>query len=61
MDDPTSTYENAVVAVHRNQELIEQLEHEPPSPKRDAAITRLRDIQAQAILRLGDIGPTTLS
>lgn len=61
MGSDLSRYEVAVAAVQRNQELIEQLEGEPPSPKRDAALARLRELQVQAINRLGEIGPTALS
>jgi hypothetical protein len=61
VDDPATTYEAVVAAVQRNKEIIEELEREPPSPKRDAALARLRELQAQAINRLGELGPTALS
>jgi len=61
VDSDLSRYEVAVAAVRRNQELIERLEGEPPSPKRDAALALLRELQVQAINRLGEIGPTALS
>lgn len=61
MDSAERRYEVAVAAVERNRELIDRLEREPPSAKRDAALSRLRELQVQAINRLGEIGPTALS
>lgn len=54
LGDRTS-YELILAAIERARRLLETLEAQPASPKRDAALTLLRERQAAAILRLNEI------
>jgi hypothetical protein len=45
-----------VEAVWQTRLLVEELEEQPPSPKRDQALLRLRELLGDAIRQLGNLG-----
>ena len=56
MEGSSSDYSRLVEAVERARRLVEALEAEPFSPKRDVALESLRRSLGDAIRRLGDEG-----